>query len=219
MKISILHLSLALLAAIGLASALSIPASGQNPGTASAESLLPNNLNHAPNGGDATPPADWSTPLTEEELRFLGFFRELRAWDDNADNLDASGNSDRSEFSRTRLEKESGLTSSDAADVKRIVFQYIQDDQDERKIMDGIRNRAIAAYPNSWKSIVYSDPEYVNLHKLQSKLLDRAIAQLASTLGSKRFTKLDVYTRHYNDRTPAAQARKHTESSQSGAQM
>jgi hypothetical protein len=219
MKASILHLSLALLAAVALASALSTNASGQNPGTGSVESPLPDNLNHLPGGGDATPPADWFTPQTEEERRYLGFFRELRAWDENADHLDAPENSDSSEFSLPRLEKESGLTSSEAAWVRRIVFQYIQDDQDDARIMTGIRNRAIADYPNSWKSIVYSDPEYVNLHKLQSKLLTRAIAQLASILGSKRFTKLDSYTRHYEDRTKASQLRKPAEPSQSGAQM
>jgi hypothetical protein len=171
-----------------------------------------------PEASDTRPP-DSFTPQTEEEQRYLGFFRQLHAWDENADHSGASGNSDSPEFSRTRLEKEVGLTSSEAADLKRIVFQYIQDDQDQEKMMERIRNRAIASYPDSWKNIVDSDPEYINLVKLQSKLLSQAIAQLASNLGPKRFAKLDSYTRHFEDSTKAAQPRKQAESSQPDARM
>jgi hypothetical protein len=114
----------------------------------------------------------------------------------------------------SKLERESGLTSSEAEEVKKIVFQYIQDDQDDGKRLEEIRNNAIADSPNSWKSVIYSDPEYVALHKQKSNLLNQAIAQLVSTLGSRPFTKLDLYTRHYKDRMKAAQARKQAESSQ-----
>jgi hypothetical protein len=218
MKLSILIRSLSLVAAIVLASSLSTQASAQNPATGSGEASHPNTASSVPKADDA-PTADQPTPQTQEEQRYSAFFRQLRAWDENADHSGPSGILDSSEFSRTRLEKDAGLTSSEAADVNRIVFQYMQDDQDQEKMIAAIRNRAIADYPNSWKSVVDSDPECANLRKLQSTLLSRAIEQLSSTLGPKRFTKLDSYTRHFEDKTKAAQSRKQPAPAQPDARM
>jgi len=221
MKISILYLSFALLACLGLAGTLSTRAFGQvslsvtsadegchwgdGTGTGSIESPIPENMRHVPSGGDAKPPADWNPPDTEENLRFWGFFGELRGWDKIAKCYEDKGDAGWADHFRTKLERESGLTSSEAAEVKRIVFQYFQDDQNAENQMSEIRSRAIADYPNSWKSVIYSDPEYIALHKQKSNLLNQTIAQLVSTLGSRPFTKLDLYTRHYKDRMKAAQ--------------
>ena len=218
MKPSILNLFVTLLAAVAMATAASTQASAQNPATPTAASATPGNLNPAPSDGDAPTP-DRYTPQTEEEQRYLGFFQKLRAWDENANNSGASANSDSPEISRTRFEKESGLTPSEAADVKRIVSQYMEDDQNQEKMMAGIRNRVIADYPNSWKTVLNSDPEYVNLLKLRAKLLSRAIAELSSDLGPNRFPKLDQYTRHYDNKSKASKSRKQEYPSPSGAQM
>ena len=199
MKPSILHLSLSLLSVVTLAGAVSTQASAQNPATPSAASPSPGNLNPRPSDGDAPAP-DRYTPQTEQEQRYLRFFRQIRAWDQSANSSNASANSDSPEVSRTRFEKESGLTASEVADVKRIVSQYMDDDQNQQTMMERIRNRTIAEYPNSWKTVVDSDPEYSNLLKLRAKLLSKAIEELSSYLGPNRFSKLDQYTRRYDEK-------------------
>jgi hypothetical protein len=77
--------------------------------------------------------------------------------------------------------------------------------------MEEIRAKAIADSPNSWKNVIFSDPEYVALHKHQSNLINQTIAQLVLTLGSRPFTRLDFYTRHMDDQMKAAHARKQAE--------
>lgn len=214
MKTLILCLSLMLAACSGVAMTLSTCAYAQDQGAGSIGSPAGDNLNQVQSGGEAKPPADWFRPLSDDEMRFSVFFRELLAWEDQAREFEASGNSAEVASYRARLGRESGLTASEAAEVKRIAFQYIQDDQEDGQKMERIRNGAIAVYPNSWKTFLYSDPEYVALHRLRAKLLNYAIGQLVTALSPRQFARLDLYTRHYKDWMNDPQVRKQTESSE-----
>ena len=171
MKASNWYILGAFLVAFGLTSTLTTRAYGQNSVSGSSgdgqnqgiESPIPENMLHVPSGGDVKPPADWFIPLTEEEQRFRGFFISLRNWNELAKKLEDSGDSGWADHYRTKLERESGLTSSESAEVTKIVLQYFRDDKNEENVMLEIRSRAIADSPNSWKSVIYSDAEYVAL--------------------------------------------------------
>jgi hypothetical protein len=235
MKVSIWHLSFVLLAGLGLAGTLSTRAFGQvgvtvtsadegcsggtggTSGLGSVVSAPPAQQPHS-FGGPRVVPEGWYKPHSEEELRFRGFFMELRAWDEIAKCYSDKGDAGWADHMRSKLERESGLTASEADQVKQIMYQYFQDLETNDQKSRAIQERMMAESPDSWRQAIFSDPEYAALHEQHENLTNQAVAQLVSTLGSRPFTKLDLYTRHYKDRMKAAQDRKQAESSQGGAQ-
>lgn len=50
-----------------------------------------------------------------------------------------------------------------------------------------------------------SSPELDALRKEHTNLMDQAIANLVAVLGSRSFSRLDLYTRHMDDRFKAMQ--------------
>jgi hypothetical protein len=222
MKNSIWHLSIALLVGLGLACTFPKPALGQS------ENIGPNAKNnsisappaHVPwsNGGPMVRPEGWVKPHSEEELRFFGLFAGLKGYEETAKKLDDEGNSGWAEHYRTKLERESGLTATEAEQVKQIALQYFQDLVTNGEKSRAIQERIMAESPHSWRQAIFSDPEYAALHEQKENQMNQAIAKLVSILGSRSFTKLDFYTRHMDDQMKAAHARKLAESSQGGVQ-
>jgi len=185
----------------------------QNSGSGSMVSSPPS---PQPWGGDAKPPADLKRAHTEEELRYDGFFQELRSWEDIANQEESAGNSGWAEHWRTKLERESGLTASEAAEIKQIIDQYFRDEQAREQQENDIRTQAMSENPGTWRQALYSNQDYINLANQRFGLIDQTISRLVSALGPKRFTRLDLYTLHMHDRMKAAQVRKRAESSQEG---
>jgi hypothetical protein len=111
------------------------------------------------------------------------------------------------------LERESAITPEEAANVRQIVTQYFKDEEARSARVQEIRSQAIASGGDSCQA-VFSDPDYMALHKQQWGLIDQSIAQLVSALGARSFSRLDLYTRHMNDRSNATQSSHQTPGSE-----
>jgi len=214
MKTSIWHLTFVLLVGCGLASVLPKPACGQDTQSAptdgsatvpSGHNVVPPNVPHpGQHTGQATncvigqPPAGHIVE-SEEVMRYEGFFMVVRGWDDAAKSTDATGGDHgMAEAWRTRLKKQSGLTSSEADEVKKIAYQYLEDDAAwaQRFVEAGYQART--DHPNAMPGS-YPTPEIDALRREHIDLVNKAIANLVTTLGSRSFSRLDLFTRHMDD--------------------
>jgi hypothetical protein len=149
------------------------------------------------------------------------FFDMLRSWDASAKDYEKAGNQGWAEHWRTKLARESGLTEEQEDQVKQIASQYRQDEQAWQLKTDEEGRKFRATFftmprPNPNQKFVIT-PEQAALRQEHWDLVNKAIAQLVSTLGSRSFSRLDLYTRHMDDRMKAQQApRKTAEGSQGG---
>ncbi len=177
MKNSIWHLSLALLAGLVMASMLSTPAVGQDNETAPAATPTtrqPARSNPATDGyqpphliakGQGNSNAG-NVPVSEEYLRFRGLFSALRAEDDVAKQSEDKGEQGWADHSRTWLQRMSGLTESEAAQVKKVAYQWYQDEEEwAQKYRDAIARIRAAAGGRYDVQSIHSDPEIVALNQ------------------------------------------------------
>jgi hypothetical protein len=223
MKTSLGHYLFVLLACFGLMSAILNCAHGQH--TKSSTTAESTTAQSAPN--QSLPehtvitlgnPPEGYIPPSEEVSRYLYFFGQLRAWNEVAKKEEDAGNTGWAEHWRTRLEKRSGLTAAEADQVKKIAFQYFQDDK-------SLRQRSMDAdiqsgspklrHHNIGEKLVIS-PEASALMKEHYDLVNKAIAQLVTDLGSRSFSKLDLFTRHMDDQMKANLARQKAEEASKG---
>jgi len=240
MKNSIWHLSFVLLAGLGLASIPTLRTYGQDtpsePTATTEQSTPETGSTHQAQGDQSTAamptsqnghrvivlgtlPEGYVAP-SEEVERYMYFFEMLRSWDTLAKRAENSGDSGWAEYYRTKLAKESGLTEEQADQVKKIVYQHLQDEQASGQRVEET-NKKSGAYlhrpdPGHGQKLVIT-PEQAALRQEHWDLVNKAIAQLVSTLGSRPFSKLDLYTRHMDDRMKTQQApRKTAEGSEGG---
>jgi hypothetical protein len=113
-----------------------------------------------------------SVPMSEEVTRYVGFFNQVYTWDLFAKQADKSGDAGWAEHWRTRLQKMSGLTAVQADAVTKVALKWQAD----------VSTGAIT--PNG-----------------RDESVNRCIAELVATLGSRPFSRLDQFTRHMNDQS------------------
>lgn len=142
----------------------------------------------------------------------MHLFRELDNWDVSIKHFKDLGDKGFADHMRTKLARESSLTIAEAVQVKQVADQWIKSEQD----------RAIASHerylsePKAFFA-VGRDPVRQREHWAT---VDQAIAQLVAALGSREFSKLDLYTRHMDDRGKASMeaARQHSLAEQKAKQ-
>ncbi len=211
MKVSILHLSLALLAGFGLASTLTTRAVGQQP---------PTGQNGSGAGGAAAcdnPPCVMEShgpglntgirrkmppPLTpeqqahmEEDRRYSGLFASLEADEKLAQRTEEAGDTANAASWRADFARKSGLTPEEAEIVKKIGAQVRQDQISLNAACQSDQSAARRAYGAG------AGPKFLDIPACQQlmNLLQKAQSDLLVALGSRSFTRLDGYTRHMFD--------------------
>jgi hypothetical protein len=209
MKNSIWHLSLVLLVGFGLTSILPTNAYGQdttsspNPGNAPS-GFTPHSPNSRKQAGQQTSgvigqPHAGAIVESEEIMRYTGLFTAIRGWDWVAKSMDEKGEDHgMAEAWRTRLEKQSGLTASESEEVKKIAYQWLKDDAEFGQRFVEAGNRAHAAHPNEAAG-GYPTPEIDAMRQESIDIANKAIIDLLRVLGSRSFSKLDLFTRHMDD--------------------
>ena len=212
MKTSILHLSLALLAATGIAISAATVAYGQAPptgqsgsgaGLAACDNPPCVMESHGPglNTGKKVPMPPPLTPEQQErrdqERRYTALFAHLEGHERLAQSYEAAGDSANAASWRADFARKSGLTPEEAEIVKKIAAKYRKDfvDLNESCRADQLTaRRTYAGDPDARRKFL----EGSTCQQLYN-LIPKAMADLLTALGSRSFTRLDGYTRHMND--------------------
>jgi hypothetical protein len=171
--------------------------------SAVAGTLISSGFGQQTQGATATPLAPRSRVTCEDtspEARYDSFFRVLIGWDEAAKtSLSAGGDAEMAEAWRTRLQKYSGLTAEESEQVKQVARKYLADRQsfDDKAAAMGSAYRA--AHPHEIPNINAIPPELDALRQERLDVVRRAEAELLTALGSRSFSRLDLYTIHMDD--------------------
>jgi len=172
--------------------------------SAVAGTLISSGFGQQPQGTSTTPLAPRSRVTCEDtspEARYDSFFRVLIGWDEAAKtSLSAGGDAEMAEAWRTRLQKYSGLTAEEAEQVKQVARKYLADRQSFEQKAAAIASQYRATHPYEQRKL--NDPvppEFAPLRQESLDLVHHAIAELVTALGSRSFSRLDLYTIHMDD--------------------
>jgi hypothetical protein len=139
----------------------------------------------------------------------MHLFNEVISDDAVADQSAKKGELDWADAWRSRLEKQSALSAAEATQVKQIAAQWKQDEADRMQRAAEVAAKWRSTHPPTVvngrpsRPSPYTDPEHRALNQEQWDLVNKAIAQLVTTLGTKSFARLDLYTRHMDDQMKA----------------
>ncbi|MGB8030041.1 MAG: hypothetical protein WCF30_10290 [Terracidiphilus sp.] len=218
MKSSIWNLSLALIVGFGIGGSISPCVHGQAPTGQSGSGTGAAACDNPPCatltcGGEpcSSPPASIATgrhhaipPMTperaariDEEKRYSLLFGSIGADEDMARREDAAGRPDEAASWRRDFARKSGLTPEEAEIVKKIAAQYRQD-----QVTLNAKCRAdLLAMKPTFDAEHATGEEYSHVPSCDAlkTLFPKAMADLLTALGSRSFSRLDGYSRHFLD--------------------
>jgi len=156
-------------------------------------------------------------PALEERERYHFFLLFFHHHEEGEKALRAEGRTELAEAYRTLLQDKSGLTEAEAIKVKQIAAEYAAD-------VDALNQKG---FELSGKYNPHRPPEAKSraLNQEDVDIVNKAITRLVDSLGSRSFSRLDLYTRHYMDAakgqtdaaTKAANAKKAADAAAQGA--
>jgi hypothetical protein len=142
-----------------------------------------------------------SDPETEEAARYSFFLLHIYSLDEAARSMQASGNLEMAQHVGSLLQVKSGLTEEESSRVKEIAAEYKRA-VDASNEMGRQLERGDVGKPTRPTDPVQAaalNASYAALQLKNAKDINDAIARLVAALGSRSFSRLDLYTRHYTD--------------------
>lgn len=142
-----------------------------------------------------------SDPETEEAARYSFFLLFIHHLDEAARSLQASGNLEMARHDGSLLQVKSGLSEEEANKVKEVAAEYqlaVDASNEMGRQLEG-GDVAKSTRPTDPAQAAALNAGFAALQLKQAKDINDAIARLVAALGSRSFSRLDLYTRHYTD--------------------
>jgi len=137
----------------------------------------------------------------KQEMRYELLFLHIKSLDEHAAHIRASGDAGMATAWENHLERQSGLTHEQAEQVKRIASKCLSDVQENSRQAQEALHEYRDQNPNA---SIKPGALPINLQQMEDQrwtIVEAAIQELISTLGTKGFASLDQYDLHRHDTT------------------